>query len=95
MKDKNIKKVNMIKVIVGLGVAVGVTAIVGGAIKSVTPATTNMLKKACIGLGGFAISGIITDAATNYSDKTVDKVVESYYEVKNSIDQMNATEQEV
>lgn len=62
---------------VGLITGVGVAAIIGNAVKHVSPTSgTGALLKGAVYLGTLALGGICCDAADKYVDKTIDEAAE-------------------
>lgn len=75
----------IVKGISSLAVSVGAGAIVTNAIKATTPEDVKMIKKIVITIGGFAVSGIVADAASRYSNKTFDDAKKTYDETVNKV----------
>lgn len=74
---KKIDKIKTVKVVAGIVVSIGVGAIVGNAIKATTPANVSTIKKVCISVGAFVLSGIITDKAVSYTETKITEAIES------------------
>lgn len=64
---------------------IGVGMIVRNIVKTTTPINMNIIQKVCIGVGGFALSGIIGDQAVDYIDKELDSAIKM---VKESLDEI-------
>ena len=69
------KKLDMVKKVGGLIVSVGVGAIVTNIVKSTTPTSVGTIKKVCILVGSFVLSGMISDKAVTYTEQTIDNTV--------------------
>lgn len=69
-------KVTLIKAVTELLVSVGVGAITGNAIKTVSPSNANKFTKFCVGLGGFVLSSIMIDKASEYTRDTVQQAAD-------------------
>lgn len=67
---KTIKQVAVIVVTAGVG------AIVGNAVKHVTPGDTGFVKKTCIGAGSLVLAGMLSDKAGDYAEQKIDETVE-------------------
>jgi hypothetical protein len=63
----------MLKGALSLAVSTGVGAIVNNAVKHTTPDNVKTLKKICITIGTFALSGMVSDAVCEYTDKKIDE----------------------
>lgn len=75
------KTLNTVKALATLAVTVGVGAIVGNLIKMTTPIDVKVLTKICIGIGGFALSGMASDLVGQYTEKKIDEAVDLFKEV--------------
>lgn len=69
-------------------VATGVTSwgagvIVKNAIASTTPADLGAIKKIGVVVGTFAVAGLVSDAASQYTGRIIDDCVNAYETVKN------------
>lgn len=60
----------------------GAGVIVKNAIKATTPADIGSIKKIGVVVGGFAVAGIVADAASRYTGNQIDAFVAVYEEVK-------------
>lgn len=58
-------------------VSIGVSAIVGNAIKLTTGPKVKLPKKIAIGIGGIVLSGMVAEMATTYADKKIDEYVDT------------------
>lgn len=76
------KMLNLTKSVTEIMVSVGVGSIVGNAIKVGTPAGTHIIKRACIAVGGFVLSSMISDKASKYASEAIDETVDK---IKNII----------
>ena len=72
-KDAIVKRVKQIG---GLAIAIGVSAIVGNAVKFTTPSDIGKLTKACVGFGSFALGGLAADATVKYANQKIDEAAE-------------------
>ena len=70
------KKLDILKGVAELVVSVGVSAIVGNTIKTTTPPDIHVIKKVCVGIGGFVLSGMIGDKTAEYASNQIDETVE-------------------
>ena len=70
------KKMEAVKAVAALVVSAGVGFIVSNIVKATTPADTKVIVKICIGIGSFVLAGLVSDAATDYTEKTIDEAVE-------------------
>jgi hypothetical protein len=66
------KKLEVIKAIAEIVVSVGVGAIVGNAVNSTTPGDIGKIRKACVVVGSFVLSSMVTDKAVKYTGKAID-----------------------
>lgn len=86
------KKIQIAKEVGSWVVGIGVTAIVGGIVKSNTGKSTNVITKLCIGVTTFIIGSMVIDKVTNYTDG---KIEEAAFCIKKIVDSMPATVEEV
>ncbi len=70
----------MIKLITGLVVWSGVGTIIGTAVKCFTPGNMSKFNKICTTIGGLALTGLVADKTTDYTDRTIDMVIEELKE---------------
>jgi hypothetical protein len=68
-------KIELAKTIGGIIVSVGVSAIVGNAIKITTPAGIGAIKGACMSVGAMVLSSMISEHATKYTETKIDEAV--------------------
>lgn len=75
MKESNaVKTIKSVAAIVG---GIGVGAIIGNAVKHVSPTSSSgLLMKACVGLGTMLLGGLACDATSKYADKQIDEAAE-------------------
>lgn len=59
-----------------LVVSIGVSSIVGNAIKMTTDPTAGRFKKIAIGIGGFVLSNMIGEMATEHTNKKIDTMAD-------------------
>jgi hypothetical protein len=82
-----------IKGITGLVVSAGAGTLIANAVKATTPEDVKTLKKISIVVGTFAVSGIVADAATRYSNKTFDDVKQAYDQVIHKVHNITVVEE--
>lgn len=75
------KTLETVKAIATLGVTVGVGAIVSNIVKATTPINVKILTKICIGIGSFALSGMLSDLAGKYTDTKIDEAITMVKEI--------------
>ena len=63
------------KVMITFVTSAGVGAVVGNAVKSVTPSSLNTLNKVLVGIGGLVITGMIVDQSTKYVEQQIDELL--------------------
>lgn len=63
----------------------GAGVVVKNAIKVTTPADLSSMKKIGVVVGGFAIAGIVGDAAAKHTGDLVDVVFDAYEQVKQGV----------
>lgn len=77
------KKKDILNAGIQLVVSVGVGAIVSNAVAFTTPVlAVGVLKKACIGVGSFVLSSMLSDKATDYACDKVDEVLTEVKKLK-------------
>lgn len=81
---------NLVKPAIELAVSLGVGAVVGNAVKHVTPDSLNIAQKVVMGVGSFVISGAVSDFACNYATDKFDKTAKS---IKSIIDKNKPKEE--
>lgn len=64
------------KQVLTFAVSVGSGAIVANIIAHTSPAQMNVLKRACVGVGGLALGCMVSDKAVEYTEEKVDELVE-------------------
>lgn len=74
--NDNSGKVKMVKQLITLAVSVSVGYISTCAIRHVVPVDGKILSKAAMAIGGMAIGGMISDAASEYTEKNFDIAIE-------------------
>lgn len=72
----------------------GAGIIVKNAIKATTPADIGSVKKIGVVIGGFAVAGIVSDAASRYTGRIIDDCVAAYDHVKQNQTVHNITDVE-
>lgn len=73
----------IVKAVTDVVVSVGVGAVVGNAIKAGTPANTHVVKRVAIGIGGFVLSGMVSDYASKYATGVIDNTTASVRKILN------------
>lgn len=87
-------KKGKIKAAVGIAVSVGVSAIVGGIIKSnVDTEDTGFVKRACIGLGALVLGGIVSEYAVNYTDAKIEGFAAGIESGKEKVEEVKTEEE--
>lgn len=77
--------VSILKTVASIAVSSGAGAVVGNAVKLTTPVGTKTLQKITIAVGGFALSGLVAEAAANYTEREIDGAVAQIKELKKLI----------
>ena len=72
MKKENV--IGAVKIVGSVAVSIGIGAVAGNIIMVTTPANTGKIAKACIKVGGYAISGIASTEAGKQFGKKVDLI---------------------
>lgn len=70
-------KLSIFKDVADVVVSIGVSSIVGNAIKMTTDPEAKLLKKIAIGIGGIVLSGMVGDLASKYTNQQIDNAVAS------------------
>lgn len=74
---KENKTINLMKKVTGVVSGVGIAAIIGNAVKHVSPTNgAGFIMKACVMLGTGVLGGICCDAGKTYIDQKLDKAAE-------------------
>ena len=71
-------KLNALRGLAEIMVTIGVNSMVGNALKLVVDPNAGKLKKACVFVGGIAISGLVSDAAVKYTDNWISSSVDTF-----------------
>lgn len=69
---------NLVKPAIELAVSLGVGAVVGNAVKHVTPDSLNIAQKVVMGVGSFVISSAVSDIACKYATDKFDDSVKTF-----------------
>lgn len=78
-------KKELLKAGVKMVVGCGVSCIITNAVTFTTPVlAVSMIKKFCIGAGSFALSAMVSDKTTEYTDGKIDEAIE---EIKKFMDE--------
>lgn len=72
------EKTEIVKGIVGFLVGTSVGAVAKNAIKSTTPIITDTRIKILVTIGEFVLSSMAAKAASKYTDKEIDNIVEDF-----------------
>lgn len=72
---------NVFKTVAAIVVSTGAGAIVGNTVKLTTPEDVKLISKVAIAAGGFALSGIVADAASKYTENEIDSTIAQVKEV--------------
>ncbi len=84
------KTVKVLKTVSMISTSIGVGTIVSNIVKTATAAAEfNPLVKACVAVGTFAISGMISDQASAYMDKQIDSIVDTLKKSSDEKDESN------
>lgn len=67
-------KITIVKSVTGLIASAGAGAVVSNAIKATTPADVTKFNKVMIGVGSFAITGLVGAAAAKHVEGMIDEV---------------------
>lgn len=78
-------KLGIVKDIADIVVSIGVSSIVGNAIKLTTDPEAKLPKKIAIGIGGIVLSGLVSEAAQKYANVKIDNAAETVTTVVNNI----------
>lgn len=70
------KKRDVVKTVAGVVVSTGVSIIVGNAIKGFSPKDANLVVKGLVVVGGFALSGMVSDKASQYVENMIDETAD-------------------
>jgi hypothetical protein len=82
------KRKEMIKTGVGIVVSVGVSTIIGSAIKMVSPTEDmGVVKKLCVGVGALVLTSMIGEAVLRYTDAKFEQAVSG---AKNMVEEAQA-----
>jgi hypothetical protein len=68
------KYLGIVKLVTDLFVSAGVGTIVGNAIKLTMDPAAGRVKKIAMGVGGFALASMASDATSKYASEQIDKV---------------------
>lgn len=72
MKKETI--VTGVKVIVGIGITIGVTILVKNAVKIIAPQNMNVVKKVCVWMTGVLIAGVVDKVVSDYTNEAIDDI---------------------
>lgn len=69
----------------GLVVSMGAGAVVSNAIKQSTPASTKLIAKISIGIGGFVLSSMVGEMATQYVNRNIETGLAQFKQAKDAV----------
>jgi len=69
MKKETI--VTGVKIVVGLGITVGVNVLVKNAVKIIAPQNMKLATKVCVWVTGMLIAGVVDKVVSNYTNDTI------------------------
>ncbi len=87
MKIQDLKAKDYVKLVTGAVITIGVEVIVESALMLILPKSTNVLKKAAVFVGSWAIALAISDKAQQYADTAVDVVDGVVQAVKGAVEE--------
>jgi len=67
-------KLELLKSAAELIVSIGVSSVVGNAIKASLPENTKVVRKVAVGIGGFVLSSMVGDMASKYATESIDEM---------------------
>ena len=70
-----------VKLVSGVVISVGVSAIMGEFLRSNSPTQINAFKKLCVGIGGFALASMVANKTVDYADEKIEEL-ESKFKVE-------------
>ena len=77
------KKIKVLKTVSSVITSFGIGTIIGNGVKMVNEgANINPFMKVCVTIGTFAISGMVSDKATEYIDGQIDALVDSFKKIE-------------
>lgn len=74
--------VNIFKTVAAIAVSSGAGAIVGNTVKLTTPSDVKLVSKITIAAGSLALSGLVSDVASKYTEAEIEKAVEQVKNLK-------------
>ena len=83
------KTLNVVKMVGGLVISIGVGAVATNLVKVTTPEDINKITKVCIGVGNFCVAGLASAAASDKFGGTIDQVINT---IKTFTNEDNETE---
>lgn len=83
------KKIELLKTGAEIVVSIGVGAIVGNAVIFTTPLKVKAVQKACISVGSFVVSSMVSDKASDYVKDKIEDIKEAF---KGNKDEINSEE---
>jgi hypothetical protein len=75
------------KTATGLVVSMGAGAVISNAIKASIPANSKVIQKVTIGIGGFVLSSMVGEMATQYVNKNIDAGIQQFQDAKAAMNQ--------
>lgn len=76
-----------IKIAAEVAISIGTSTVISPAIKQLTPDNLGRVKKICVPIASFAISGAVAKAASNYVNGQIDEVTDAITESKTIINE--------
>ena len=73
-------KIDVVKTIAGIVSGIGSGVVINNIIKATTPSNLGTFSKIGVAIGGFILSSIISDKASQYAEELVDTTVNSIKE---------------
>lgn len=87
------KKIELVKTIAILVASAGVSAVVGNIAMNTIPRDAKTIGKISACVGGFVLSGIASDLAGDYVEKSIDDGFDMFDDIKDFIDEKVAEEE--
>lgn len=75
----------LVKTIVGFAAGAGVSRVLGNVVKATTPYDAGNFQKVMIGIGSFAITGLVSKHVADYVDDQVELAYELVNQARNGV----------
>jgi hypothetical protein len=85
LERNEMKKLDIVKGVTGIIVGLGVGLIVGNAIKATTPDDIGKIGKILIGVGSFALGGILSGMAASHTEHMIDDYAKNIEKIKKAL----------